>query len=486
LAAATLLTAVALFFPLPSAIEGGWTIQALVTDELGAVLALALASAGFWALRGRFWSPGRYDPRRLRNGAMIVVLQALLLRTALELGHPDRAPVWTWWPVEVWLWVPWFLTTGLGAMLLGSRLGVLISLSGVLLLYLRADPGPLALIGCLVSSLAGIVLLRRSTRGQVLRAGAGAGALLGVLALIHGLQLGAPWTTVGVSGMVPLIVGVLSSFIILAFLPVIEWILGELSDVTLVEYGGDHPLLDELKGHAPGTWHHTLNVADLAEKAAAAIGARALFCRTAALYHDIGKLKEPGIFAENIEGASPHETMDPRVSAARIIEHVTHGLELARQHRLPKAFQDIIVEHHGLSMVRFFYTQACAQLREGETVDTLRPLFCYPGPPPTSRESGIISLSDAVEAATRSFAGTDAEARAFVRKLIADRVADGELAQCPLTLEELALVQSTFTAWVKARHHRRPAYPKAGGAEQVDASEWTKTTPEQAAGAVAK
>jgi len=247
---------------------------------------------------------------------------------------------------------------------------------------------------------------------------------------------------------------------VLALLPLMEWVLGELSDVTLAEYVSDHPLLDELKEKAPGTWHHTLNVADLAEKAAVAVGARALFCRTAALYHDIGKLKEPAIFAENITGPSPHDGLDPQVSAQRIIEHVPYGIELARKHRLPKAFRNIIAEHHGRSVVRFFYAKACAEAAEGEDPESLRPLFSYSGPPPSSRESGIIALADVVEAATRSFvAKSETEARAFVRKLLADRVADGELAQCPLTLAELAKMENTFLEWLKARNHFRPSYP---------------------------
>jgi putative nucleotidyltransferase with HDIG domain len=214
-----------------------------------------------------------------------------------------------------------------------------------------------------------------------------------------------------------------------------------------------------------------LNVADLAEKAAAAIGARALFCKTAALYHDIGKLKEPGIFAENITGPTPHDDMEPRVSAQKIIEHVSYGVELARKHGLPKAFREVIREHHGTSVVRFFYSKACTQLREGEDPESLRPLFSYPGPIPSSRESGIISLADMVEAATRSLK-PGMEAAAVVRKLIAERVGEGELANCPLTLAELALAEQTFIGWVQARHHHRPPYPKAALA--VDAAEWPK------------
>jgi putative nucleotidyltransferase with HDIG domain len=308
-----------------------------------------------------------------------------------------------------------------------------------------------------------------------------AGALLGLVGLVHSLPSGSLWTTAA-STFVPALISLVSAFLVLAALPVLEWTLGELSDITLVEYSSDHPLLDRLKEEAPGTWHHSLNVADLAEKAAAAIGARARFCRAAALYHDIGKMKNPGIFAENITGPSPHEDLEPQVSAKLIIKHVSDGLELAREHRLPRAFQEIIAEHHGISVVRYFFAKACAQLREGEDPESIRHLYSYSGPPPSSRESGIISLADVVEAATRSLTTTtEKQARDYVRKLIADRVAEGELAHCPLTLAELAQVEDTFVPWVHARGHRRPNYPKTSVSSEGDTAEFTHSQPQGAA-----
>jgi len=475
LALGTVAAIAILFAPLPRPVVAQSAVEWLAPGDLGSILALGLAAAGFWLFRKRLWPRGPHEYRRLRSGVILAVLQAVLLRGAVELGYRAEALSWKWWPAGAWLSMPWFLTTGFAAMLLGSRLGVLISLSGTLLLYLRADPGPLPLVGCFVACVYGMVMLRRSTRERVLRAGAAAGLLLGVVAVADAIQTGASVTEGGRAFVVPVLIALASAFVVLATLPVMEWVLGELSDVTLVEYGSEHPLLDMLKEQAPGTWHHSLNVADLSEKAAAAIGARSLFCKTAALYHDIGKLKDPGLFAENISGPSPHEELAPRVSAERIIEHVTYGLELARKHRLPKAFREIIREHHGQSVVRFFYGKACAQLAEGEDPASLRPHFCYAGPPPSSRESGIIALADIVEAATRSFQPrTPDEAGAFVRKLIADRIAEGQLAQCPLTLAELALAEQTFLGWVQARNHHRPSYPKGSPQPVGNPSEWSK------------
>jgi putative nucleotidyltransferase with HDIG domain len=476
LVVATAAVAAALFVPLPGALAAEPRVEWMAPGSLGAVLALALATGGFLAFRRRFWPRGPHDSRRLRNGVILAIVQALLLRAAVELGHRASSWPWIWWPVQAWLWTPWFLTTGLGAMLLGSRSAILVGMSGVLLLYLRADPGPLPLVGCLVASLLAILWLRRSSRRRVFRAGILTGVFLGMVALLEGVQNGAPVIAVASASLVPVGMGVLSAFAVLAVLPVAEWLLGEVSDVTLVEYGSEHRLLDQLKEQAPGTWHHSMNVSDLAEKAAMAIGARALFCKTAALYHDIGKLKAPSIFAENITGQSPHDELEPRVSAERIIEHVTYGLELARKHRLPKAFREIIAEHHGGTPVRFFFAKACACLTEGQNPESLRPHFSYPGPPPSSRESGIISLADMIEAATRSLGPqSEAESRAFMRKLIAERVAEGGFALCPLTLAELAQVEDSFAEWLKARDHHRPAYPKTSLSSAEAPAEWTKT-----------
>jgi hypothetical protein len=265
--------------------------------------------------------------------------------------------------------------------------------------------------------------------------------------------------------VLPAAVGLLGGMALLALLPFAEWITGSLSDITLRELGSDHELLDRLRAEAPGTWNHTINVADLAETAARAIGANALFCRTAALYHDIGKTREPEVFAENQRGASIHDRLTPRKSAEKIIGHVTHGLELAQKHGLPESLRAIIAEHHGISLVRFFYAKAIEDVDDPEERRSLQAKFRYPGPPPSTRESGIIALADTVEAASRSVGESDESAiRELVLRLIADRIQEGELNACPLTLAELALVRESFVATLVSRSHKRPVYPPAPAA----------------------
>jgi putative nucleotidyltransferase with HDIG domain len=458
---AVLAIGMVLFVPLP---DGGriWPPrEALQPGVLVVMTSWLLAAAGFWGFRVRFWSGETRESGRLGKGAVLLVFQAVLLRAFHEAAAARVPPPWPWLPADAWVWMPWFLVPCLISILLGGRVGVLACLAGGLMLYLIANPGPWPLVGCATSALTGILLLRRSpTRGRVLRAGAGAGGVLGVVAGVQYSLQGALPDAIAAAVLGPLLMGFLSAFLVLAVLPVLEWMLGELSDVTLIEYGTDHRLLDELRTQAPGTWHHSLNVADLAEKAAAEVGARALFCKTAALYHDVGKLKDPALFAENNDGPSPHEDLEPHASARKIIEHVAYGLELARKHRLPKAFRAIIAEHHGVSLVRFFYAKACQPLPDGSQPNVDRRLFAYPGPAPATRESGIIALADAVEAASRSFPSrSEAELRSFVSKLVADRVSEGELAECPLTLAELAKVEAAFVVWLRGRNHYRPAYP---------------------------
>lgn len=463
---AVLAIAAALFMPLSVLDPSFPGLEQARTPALGPVLAWFVGAAGFWAFKVRFWSSDERECRRLSNLAMLLVLQAVLLRTAVEVSNAFGPLPWPWVPQDAWVWVPWFVIPGITGMLLGARFGVFVCLSGALMLYLLARPGPLPLMGCMTSALVGVLLLRRSpTRSRVLRSGTATGAALGIITVTHYALHEMPVDAMAAALLLPLLIGMLSGFVALAFLPVLEWVLGELSDVTLIEYGTDHRLLDELRTKAPGTWHHSLNVADLAEKGAAECGARALFCKAAALYHDIGKLKEPQLFVENIDGPSPHDGLEPHESAQRIIEHVPHGLELARKHGLPKPFREIIAEHHGISIVRFFYSKACKPGADGAVVKPDRAPFTYPGPPPSTKESGIIALADAVEAASRSLTlRTEPELRSFVRHLFAERISDGELAQCPLTLADLAKIEAAFVNWLKGSVHVRPAYPAASEA----------------------
>jgi putative nucleotidyltransferase with HDIG domain len=199
-------------------------------------------------------------------------------------------------------------------------------------------------------------------------------------------------------------------------------------------------------------------VANLAERAAHQIGADGLLCRVGAYYHDIGKVVRPYLFIENQAAENVHEQLDPKSSAQLIASHVKDGLDLANQHGLPSKVKDLIQQHHGTHLVKFFYLQAC-QNAGCESVDEEQ--FRYSGPRPQTREAGIMMLADAVEAVVRASKDTSPEHIAYlVQKVIRDRLADGQLDECDLTLRDLNEVRDTFIAVLHGIFHPRLEYPE--------------------------
>ncbi len=221
-----------------------------------------------------------------------------------------------------------------------------------------------------------------------------------------------------------------------------------------------HPLLRQLQLKAPGTYFHTILVSNMAERAAAAIGADALLTRVGAYYHDIGKTTRPYFFIENIiDGSSPHEKLEATTSAQIIISHVTDGLSLAQKYRLPQRIQDFIREHHGESLVKYFYRRAEAE-NNGEPLNEAD--FRYPGPSPRSKETAILLLADSCEAAVRARRpATREEMEKLIEQLIAERVADGELNHCNLTLHEVRVIGEVFQQVLQGVHHPRINYPES-------------------------
>ncbi|MBV7329053.1 HDIG domain-containing protein [Chloroflexi bacterium TSY] len=235
-----------------------------------------------------------------------------------------------------------------------------------------------------------------------------------------------------------------------------------------------HPLLRQLVLKSPGTYNHTIIVSNLAERAAAAIGADALLTRVGAYYHDIGKSVRPYFFIENkADGAeNSHDKLDPLTSAQIIISHVADGLDLAQKYRLPTRLQDFIREHHGRTYVKYFYDQAVkAAQEEGEIVDESQ--FRYPGPSPQSKETAILALADTCESAIRAIKpATRTDMANLISKLIDDRVSSGDLNQCNLTFKELQIVKDIFVQVLQGVHHPRIVYPdKAKPLTQNEAAE---------------
>jgi putative nucleotidyltransferase with HDIG domain len=257
--------------------------------------------------------------------------------------------------------------------------------------------------------------------------------------------------------------GALNSFlaISLAFLllPVVEHLFSLTSDITLLELSDlNRPLLKRLQLEAPGTYHHSMVVASLAERAADAIGANSLLARVCATYHDIGKLAKPEYYAENepASSRSRHDALAPSMSALVVKSHITEGLEMARRERLPRAVRDAIPEHHGTMVMAFFYVKAQEQDPGARRED-----YCYPGPKPRSRETAILMLADGVEGASRALQEpTPSRIRGLVTRILDERVQEGQLDECGLSLTDLARIREAFIPVLTAIFHVRAPYPE--------------------------
>lgn len=254
-----------------------------------------------------------------------------------------------------------------------------------------------------------------------------------------------------------------SGFVITGLLPLIERGFGVLTDLSLYELGdASHPLLQQLVQRAPGTYNHSINVASLAEGAAEAIGARGLLVRVGAYFHDIGKMLKPGYFTENQQqGVNRHDTLLPAMSTLIIVAHVKDGVELALNHHLPQPIIDFIEQHHGTTLVEYFYHQASERSQadpEGGQVE--ESAFRYPGPKPQTREAAVLMLADAVESTCRSLSEpTPARIENVVETLAMKRLLDGQFDESGLTLQELRAVQNSLTKTLIAVYHGRVKYP---------------------------
>lgn len=220
----------------------------------------------------------------------------------------------------------------------------------------------------------------------------------------------------------------------------------------------DHPLLQELLRRAPGTYHHSIMVANLAEQAAEKINANSPLVRVGSFYHDVGKMNRPPFFTENQNGGNPHDNLDPFSSARIIISHVTDGLELARRYRLPTRIRDFIAEHHGDRVLKAFYSKAVDQAGTDNEVDITR--FQYKGPRPRSRETAIVQLADSIEATSSALRpNTEEDIEKLVKSIIDDHLKEGQLDNSDLTLGDIKTIRESFIETLQGRFHVRVKYP---------------------------
>ncbi len=254
--------------------------------------------------------------------------------------------------------------------------------------------------------------------------------------------------------------GIIVAAIVSLLLPVIEYVFTVTTDISLIELMDlDQPLMHNLMIAAPGTYHHSIIVGNLAETAAEAVGANPLLARVTACYHDIGKIRMPEYFVENQTNSSnKHEKLMPHMSSMILISHVKEGVELARQYKMPKQIVDIIQQHHGTSLITFFYQKALEQTKDDLP---LQEDYRYPGPKPQTRVAAIVMMADAVEAASRSLAEpTPARISALVDKIINHIFLDGQIDECELTLKDISEIKKRFTYILTSIFHRRIEYPE--------------------------
>lgn len=301
-------------------------------------------------------------------------------------------------------------------------------------------------------------------RSKLILVGIGSGLVASLLTLAVGLVDNQPigWpliSEIARNAGLPIAAG----FLMTGLLPMIEKSFGVLTDISLLELGDvAHPLLQELVRRAPSTYNHSITLGSIAEAAADAIGARGLLVRVGAYFHDIGKMLKPGYYIENQgDEQSRHQGLVPAMSSLVIIAHIKDGANLARQHRLPEPIIDFILQHHGTTLVGYFYQQASKMSEanpEGGKVD--ESTFRYPGPKPQTKEAAVLMLADAVESASRTLVGpTPARIESLVRELADRRLEDGQFDESGLTLRELRTIEESMVKSITAIYHGRVKYP---------------------------
>jgi len=288
-----------------------------------------------------------------------------------------------------------------------------------------------------------------------------AGVIAGLMQLLSLLLLENFWIIQPQRYLIILINGLLSGVVVLGVLPFFEYILQTVTNISLLELAdSNHPILQRLQLEAPGTYHHSQIVGNLSDTACVAIGANGLLARIGAYYHDIGKLQKPEYFIENQElQKNAHDTLSPTMSKLIIMNHIKEGIELAKKYSLSPALWDFIQQHHGNSLVYYFYRRALEGKIEDQEISEEG--FRYPGPKPDTKETAIVLLADSAEAATRSLKNpTPDKIEELVHKVINNKFIDGQLDECELTLKDIEKISSVFSKLLSVIYHSRVDYPQ--------------------------
>ncbi|MXQ53622.1 HD family phosphohydrolase [Shimazuella alba] len=371
-----------------------------------------------------------------------------------------------------WSTVGFLAPVALGTMLITLLLNSKLSISASLILcvassmFFKGDNqflfdfrfGLIALISGIISTFALDDVKRRSA---VLKAGVltSSISMIVILALYTLTPTESDITQLFQSLLFGFIGGIFSAVLTIGFLPYFETLFGILSPLRLLELSNpNHPLLQDLLYKAPGTYHHSIIVGNLAEAAAESIGADGFLARVGAYYHDVGKLKRPQFFIENqIHRDNPHDKISPNLSKTIILSHPRDGVEMLKVHRIPKAIQDIAAQHHGTTLLKFFYYRA---LEQSNGTKVIEEDYRYPGPKAQFKEAAIVGIADCVEAAVRSISKpSPSRIENMIGKIIRDRLEDGQFHECDLTFKECNTIAKAMAATLQGIFHSRIEYP---------------------------
>jgi len=435
---------------------------------------MIILSAAFYLKTSRMRA--RTNQRLFLLSGVVILLNLGLNRLILEIGDSavvDQYPI-------IGLLLPFFLPVALGPIILTILVGVgpAVLATGLIGMFTAMMQGNslVTLLFTALSGFIGIYYCRNiQVRASLVRAGFVSGTALGLGAIFIGIRDGLPPFTVIYQVMSGMGTGLMTGIVVVGLLPILEQIFKYTTDITLLELTDyNHPLLRKLQVEAPGSYHHSLMVANLSENAAAKIGANPLVCRVCSLFHDIGKMIKPDYYAENQrDGQNPHIERNPSVSALVIKSHVKEGVQLARKAKLPRIIIDVIQQHHGTSLIGYFYYKALEQQRASAAPDPLVPnaprieldkvneaTYRYEGPVPQFTESAIIMLADSVEAASRSLRKvTPQSVEELVDNIFTARMEDGQLDATPLTFHQLKTIRETFQFTLLNMLHARVEYP---------------------------
>jgi hypothetical protein len=430
-----------------------------------------------------------------QNSRLLLIFSTILLHLALvkfvlvgadnqigtsvgEFSPMERREMWK-------LAIPHALAPLLISVLLGSRHGfftaIYVSLFGAII---HRGIDPYFLLTSIICGFVAVFVTRQvRRRSRLIRAG----VLVGLATLLLGLVFGqipilflnkvaAPnWPIAAYEMLIAIGSGVVTAFLASGVLPIFEGLFGITTEISWLEKADlNHPLLKRMMLEAPGTYQHSLVVATLAEAACESVGANATMARVCSYFHDVGKLVKPEYFTENMRhGRNPHDDLAPTMSALVIIAHVKEGVDLALKYKLAQEIVDVIQQHHGTSMVFYFYKRALQQqedaraggkimnIRDEDIPEVREESFRYSGPRPQTREAAIISLADSIESAARSLERvTPPKIDQLIRDIIEKRLIDGQLKECDLSMRELEVVAESFRNTLQSMMHSRIAYPE--------------------------